>query len=155
MVTWAFQNQTNSLELTVTCPTSSSEMTHSFYKHGLWSPSLIVTCEHDDRIFNYRLSQARRIAENAFGILLNWFQCLLTTLRQEQETVGSIVLACGCLHNIMWLRYPALHNAALDQEEYYHLYWSLLSLFFCQVLQKGEVSCLHGNHGIFDKFELI
>ena len=38
-------------------------------------------------------------------------------LRQEPETVGSIVLACCCFHNLMQMRYPALQNAALDQED--------------------------------------
>ena len=73
-----------------------------------------------ERIFNYRLSRARRIVENAFGILANRFQCLLTTMRQDPKTVGSIVMACCCLHNLMRLRYPALQNAALDQEDENH-----------------------------------
>ncbi len=48
------------------------------------------------RIFNYRLSRARHIMENAFGILGNRFQCLLSILPQDPDTVGSIVLSCIC-----------------------------------------------------------
>ena len=61
---------------------------------------------HEERIFNYRLSCARRVVENAFGIMANRFGCLLTTMTQHPETVTYIVLACCMLHNIMRLRYP-------------------------------------------------
>jgi hypothetical protein len=54
--------------------------------------------------------------ENAFGILANRFQCLLTTLKQEPQTVQSMSLACVCLHNLMRIRYPALQNAEIDRE---------------------------------------
>ena len=60
----------------------------------------------EERIFNYRLSRARRVVENVFGIMANRFGCLLTTMSQNPETVTSIVLACCMLHNIMRLRYP-------------------------------------------------
>lgn len=73
-----------------------------------------------ERIFNYRLSRARRIVENAFGILAHRYQCLLTTLRQKPPTVVSIVLACICLHNLMRVRYPAQQNADVDQEDQDH-----------------------------------
>ena len=73
-----------------------------------------------ERIFNYRLSRARRTVENAFGILANRFRCLLTTLQQEPETVKTLALACVCLHNLMRTRYPTLQNMALDREEDNH-----------------------------------
>jgi hypothetical protein len=73
-----------------------------------------------ERVFNYRLSRARRIVENAFGILANRFQVLLTTMRQKPSTVSSIVLASVCLHNLMRIRYPALQNLDLDREDTQH-----------------------------------
>lgn len=81
-----------------------------------FSKRLMTDCE---RIFNYRLSRARRIVENAFGILAHRFQCLLTTLKQKPANVISIVLACTCLHNMMRLQYPG-HHIDVDQEDAEH-----------------------------------
>ena len=72
------------------------------------------------RIFNYRQSRARKISENAFGILAHRFTCLLTTMRQQPQTVVYVVLACICQQYILILRYPGLQNAALDMEDAYH-----------------------------------
>ena len=70
----------------------------------LMKPYTIRNLTHQQRIFNYRLSRARRIVENAFGILANRFGCLLTKMRQTPETVADIVLACCCLHNLLRIR---------------------------------------------------
>ena len=67
-----------------------------------------------------RLSNYRRIVENAFGILANRFRCLLTTMLQKPETVGVITSSCICLHNLMHIRYPGLQNALLDREDDNH-----------------------------------
>ena len=67
-----------------------------------------------ERVFNYRLSRARRIVENAFGILANRFQVLLTTMRQQPETVQMVVTACVCLHNLLRMRNPGPVN---DQDQ--------------------------------------
>ncbi len=70
-----------------------------------------------ERIFNYRLSRARRIVENALGILSNRFGCLLTSLKQQPPVVTDIILSYICLHNLMRNLYLALQNAALDAED--------------------------------------
>ena len=70
-----------------------------------------------ERIVNYRLSRARRVVENAFGILANRFQVLLSTMQQQLETVKLIVTACMLLHNLMRTRYPGMQNQQLDRAE--------------------------------------
>ena len=74
----------------------------------------------EERIFNFRLSRAGRIVENAFGILANRFRCMLTTMRQKPETVSTIVQAACCLHNLMRVRYPTLHLNLVDNEDQNH-----------------------------------
>lgn len=54
------------------------------------------------RIFNYRLSRARRIVENAFGILVSRFRIFEKPIGHRPETTDLIVQACCTLHN--WLR---------------------------------------------------
>ena len=53
------------------------------------------------RIFNYRLSRARRIVENAFGILANRFQVFMTPIKLTPDKVETVVLACCTLHNFL------------------------------------------------------
>ncbi|KAJ8035718.1 hypothetical protein HOLleu_19481 [Holothuria leucospilota] len=76
----------------------------------LMKPYSARNLTREERIFNYRLSRARRVVENAFGILANRFQVLLTTMQHHAETVRLIVKACILLHNVMHSRYPVLQN---------------------------------------------
>ena len=73
--------------------------------------------DNEERIFNYRISRDRRVVENAFGILANRFQVLLTTMQYHHSTVKVIVKACIVLHNLMRIRYPVLQNQQLDRAE--------------------------------------
>eukprot|EP00105_Crassostrea_gigas_P007335 XP_011421541.1 PREDICTED: protein ALP1-like [Crassostrea gigas] len=70
----------------------------------------------DQRIFNYRLSRGRRIVENAFGILAQRWQILLTTMQHDPTTIAIIIETCVILYNLMRLRYPAIQNADMDEE---------------------------------------
>lgn len=72
---------------------------------------------HDERIFNYRLSRARRVVENAFGILANRFQVLMSTMQHYPSTIRLISSTCLVLHNLMRIRYPRMQNRLLDQED--------------------------------------
>ncbi|KAG5872392.1 hypothetical protein JTB14_005344 [Gonioctena quinquepunctata] len=56
---------------------------------------------NEQRIFNYRLSRARRVVENAFGILANRFRCLLNVSALRPEKVKIITKACCALHNFL------------------------------------------------------
>jgi len=56
---------------------------------------------HDEQIFNYRTSRARRVSENAFGIMASRFRCLLTTLQTSHSNGKKIGKACIVLHNLL------------------------------------------------------
>ncbi|XP_017263686.1 protein ANTAGONIST OF LIKE HETEROCHROMATIN PROTEIN 1 [Kryptolebias marmoratus] len=57
--------------------------------------------DHDQRIFNYRLSRASRVAENAFGILSNRWQIFLSIIPLNPDLVSQITLAALSLHNYL------------------------------------------------------
>lgn len=69
------------------------------------------------KVFNYRLSRARRIVENAFGILVCRFRIFLKPLAYAPVKVDKIVRCCIALHN--WLRKSqgAIHIATFDTED--------------------------------------
>lgn len=60
--------------------------------------------ERKKRIFNYRLSRARRCIENAFGILVNRWQVFTKPIAFDPSETDKIILACVCLHNFLMAR---------------------------------------------------
>lgn len=76
--------------------------------------------QRDERIYNYRISRGRRVVENAFGILAQRWQVLLTTMQPTPPAVQDVIECCVCLHNLIRIRYPALHNGIADEEDDQH-----------------------------------
>ena len=81
----------------------------------LMKPFSLRNLTKSQRIYNYRLSRARRIVENAFGILAHRFRCLLSTMQQDPKNVAAITLTCVTLHNL--LRNKSKSNVIIEDQE--------------------------------------
>ena len=55
-----------------------------------------------EKVLNYRLSRAKRIVENGFGILASRFRVLRKEIQVKEDTALKIILCACTLHN--WLR---------------------------------------------------
>lgn len=69
----------------------------------------------EERIYNYRLSRARRMVENAFGILTNRFRVLHTPMCMKPDRAEAVVTASCVLHYILRDRSPPRRKP--DQED--------------------------------------
>lgn len=71
-----------------------------------------------NRIFNYRLSRARRVVENSFGLLSQVFRIFRKPLLLGPEKAEAIVLAACALHNFLLTKSPKVYApvGVLDTE---------------------------------------
>lgn len=69
---------------------------------NLMKPYSKIGLSAAEKIFNYRLSRARRVVENAFGILVWRFRIFSRPIDLAPETIDKVIWAACCLHN--WLR---------------------------------------------------
>jgi len=74
-------------------------------KRFLMKPYASRNLTPSQRIYNYRLSRARRVVENAFGIMCSRFRVFGKAMNLGPEKVQNVVLATCCLHNFL-LRNP-------------------------------------------------
>lgn len=88
-------------------------------RKNLMKPYSKVGLSHGEKIFNYRLSRARRVAENAFGILVWRFRIFSRPIDLKPETTDKVIWAACSLHN--WLRKTDPGNymsqQAVDRED--------------------------------------
>lgn len=72
----------------------------------------------EKKIFNYRLSRARRIIENVFGILAARFRIFHTEINVRIDRIEKIVMACCALHNFLRKKCPQSYTPPehLDSE---------------------------------------
>ncbi|KAG8327680.1 hypothetical protein J6590_015712 [Homalodisca vitripennis] len=61
-----------------------------------------ITVKPYKRHFNYATCRARRVTENAFGILCHIFRIFVTPINLKPETVDLVIFVSCCLHN--WIR---------------------------------------------------
>lgn len=54
-----------------------------------------------ERTFNYKLSKARRLIENIFGIMSAVFRVLRKPILLQPDKATIIVLCCVYLHNFL------------------------------------------------------
>lgn len=76
----------------------------------------------ETRIFNYRLSRARRVVENAFEIMASRFRVLQTTINVNVSNIDTEVLTCCVLHNFLRKKCPQSYSNSkvLDRENVYN-----------------------------------
>lgn len=66
-----------------------------------YCPGKGKTLTEEERIFNYRLSRARRCVENSFGILTGKWLCLSRTMFCGPDRAQKIISTCCILHNYL------------------------------------------------------
>ncbi|XP_050724594.1 uncharacterized protein LOC127002554 [Eriocheir sinensis] len=88
-------------------------------KTWLMKPFAHLSQVHHERVFNYRLSRARRVVENAFGLLQMRWRIFGTTINLR-PTVVRVITLCACvLHNlILQHQPPVLHHIDREDQNY-------------------------------------
>ena len=89
---------------------------------NLLKPYNVKMLDDRRRIFNYRLSRARRIIENVFGILVNRFGVLRAKINLKPDSIEDVVFACCVLHNFLRRNSPDKYTpqGSLDVEDEDH-----------------------------------
>jgi hypothetical protein len=67
----------------------------------LWTyPGNLMWNDESKNIYNYRLSRACRVVENAFGILTQKFRIFYGRIQLSPENTDKVIMAACALHTI-------------------------------------------------------
>ena len=88
-------------------------------KPWLMKPYSHQTQRPTERLYSYRLSRARRVVENSFGLLQTRWRLFGTTLQQKLPVCKSLVMAGCVMHNLCLHHYP-FARTEVDHEDQYH-----------------------------------
>lgn len=78
--------------------------------YNILKPFPLRNMTWSQRVFNYRLSRARRVVENAFGILTSRFRVLLNSVNFSPQKTQTITLECVAIHNFLRTKYPRSYD---------------------------------------------
>ncbi|KAB0803707.1 hypothetical protein PPYR_00677 [Photinus pyralis] len=70
-------------------------------KSNFMKPFNVRELSTEKRIYNYRLSRARRVVENVFGILASRFRIFHTAINLDLNNIEKVVMASCVLHNFL------------------------------------------------------
>ena len=89
------------------------------FRQNLVKPYPLRNLSLESRITNYRISCARRISENAFGIMANRFHVFLSPLQLSPKNVEKVTLASCVIHNFLRDKAPAKYTPpfSFDRED--------------------------------------
>ena len=70
-------------------------------KKYILKPYSQINLTKTKQIFNYCLSRARRLVENAYGVLANRFRILMRPIPVASSKIETIMMATATLHNFL------------------------------------------------------
>ncbi|XP_044161098.1 putative nuclease HARBI1 [Bufo gargarizans] len=79
--------------------------------HHLMRPFPRRDLDDRKRIFNYRLTRARRYVECAFGILSSKWRVFMSSIQMNPDNATLVIQACVVLHN-----FTRIHDASADAD---------------------------------------
>jgi hypothetical protein len=88
-------------------------------RNNLLKPYSKVNLTLKQKVFNYRLSRARRFSENAFGILAQRFRAFHRPIGLKVSTTDLVIRSDRYLHN--WLRTTTSNYISMGCVDYEHL----------------------------------
>ena len=105
---YAIENNKLNIPGPTSLPNSQKTLPHVFVaddafglKPHMMKPFPFQNMPPDERIFNYRLSRARRVIENTFGIAASRFRIFHRPIVASVEKVQAITKAVVALHNYL------------------------------------------------------